>query len=170
MTSTHKVTLLAATAALCLAAIAPADAATVSRTFYQNGGSACTGALPTYEGALRKRPKAIANEGTTGAFITCSAITNDLNSAKPAVAFAYFTNRGASATSVSCTFVNGDEFYGSTATPQTLPLASGQFLPMFFVPPSGPEFDRFTINLSCSLPPGVELNLFGHNIEEDVGA
>lgn len=155
-------------AVIAASAAAPADAATVNRTFYQNGGSACTGALPTFEGALRKRPKAIANEGTTNAFITCSAISNDINSANPQTAFAYFTNRAASAADVTCTFVNGDEFYGSTATVQTIPLASGQFAPMFFTP-AGDQFDLPTISLSCNLPPGVELNLFGLNVDEDVG-
>lgn len=148
---------------------APASAATVTRTFYQNGGSACTGALPTYEGALRKRPKAIANEGAAAAFITCSALSNDQNSSMPNVAFAYFTNRGASAASVSCTMVNGDEFYGSTATTQTLELPAGRFLSMFFSPESS-QFDHFSVSLSCRLPPGVELNIFGHNIDEDIGA
>jgi len=161
---------------LCLFSVAvcgmagTAEAATVSRTFYQNGGSACTGALPTFEGALRKRPKAIANVGTTTSFITCSAVGNDQNTAMPHLAFVYVTNRSAAPVDLSCTFINGDEYYGSASVPQTVNLPVNVLTSVFWFPESpDPTFLRDAVSVSCALPPGVEVNLFGQSIQQDVG-
>lgn len=147
-----------------------ANAATVTRTPYQNAGSACTGALPTYEGALRKRPKAIANEGTGLAFVTCSAPANDSNSRKPQRLFLWVFNRSTSTVSLSCTMVNGDEFNGSTATPATATVAPGVLTPLLWQPVSpATEFERSALSVSCALPPQVEINLVGQVIDEDIG-
>lgn len=144
-----------------------ADAATSPRNYQQNGGSACTGTLPTFEGALRKRPKAIANEGTTTAFVTCSALS-DQTGPRPTAVLAWFTNRGAAAATVNCTMIDGDEFNGSTAFPKSKVFAAGLFDGMVWTP-SGPTF-RASVSLSCALPPGVELNFFGHSVQEEIGA
>lgn len=147
-----------------------AQAATVERAALHNGGSACTGALPTFEGALRKRPKAIANEGTSTAFITCSAVADIYNSVKPKRVFAGMTNRGAAPADLTCTFVNGDEYHGSTARPLTVSVAAGAFAIIGWnaVAPAT-EFDRQAVSISCALPPGMELNYFGQVVDEDVG-
>jgi len=143
-----------------------ADAATSPRNYQQNGGSACTGSTPAHEGSLRKRPKAIANEGTTTAYITCSALS-DQTGPKPTAVLAWFTNRSAVAVTVSCTMVDGDEFNGSTAFPASKVFAPGLFDGMLWTPP-GPTF-RAAVSLSCALPPGVELNFFSHAAQEEIG-
>lgn len=157
------------TAALLVVGLAPvsgAEAATVFRNYSQNGGSACTGALPTYEGALRKRPKAIANEGTTTAFITCSAL-HDGGGPTPVAVNAWFTNRGTAAATVNCSMVDGNDLSGSTTFPLSKVFAPGLFDGILWLPPVG-GFRR-SVSLSCALPPGVELNFFGRGVEEEVG-
>ena len=55
---------LAAAASLaCVFASAPVIAEPVPRSLTVNAAGACNGALPSFEGALRKRPTAISNEG-----------------------------------------------------------------------------------------------------------
>ncbi len=49
-----------------------AQAVTQNRRFQANATSYCQAALPAFEGAIRKRPLAVQNEGTTNAFVTCS--------------------------------------------------------------------------------------------------
>ena len=160
----------ALTAGLYLTVVGPSNAATVRREFYQNGGSACTGALPTFEGSLRKRPKAIGNEGTTTAFVTCSAVANDLSSEKPQQVFASFTNNTSISVNVNCSLINGDAFYGSIATPQTMSLPPGTLTYMEWSPVSpAPTLPNYSANISCALPPGVELDIFGQVINEDIG-
>jgi hypothetical protein len=162
---------VALTAGLYLAVVAPSSAATVQRLFYQNGGSACTGALPTFEGALRKRPKAIGNEGTTTAFVTCSAVVNDNNSENPSNIFASFTNNTGASVDVNCSLINGDAFFGSSATPQTLTLTAGTTSVLGWFPVSpATTFPHGSANISCALAPGVSLNYFGQQINEDIGA
>lgn len=151
-----------------LAPLSSVDAATSTRYYSQNGGSACTGALPTYEGALRKRPKAIANEGTTTAYITCSALNTEA-SPDPSLVWAYFTNRNATPATVNCTMVDGNEFYGSTAFPLSKVYAAGEFSIMLWEPTAPATAFRSSVSLSCALPPGVELNFFNHEVEEEIG-
>lgn len=155
-------------AVIALTHAAPAGAATVQREFSQNGGSACTGALPTFEGALRKRPKAIGNEGTTTAFITCSAVNQETRYA-PLLVWAYFTNRGSASVTVACTMVDGNDFYGSTAFPASKVFTAGQFGIMTWAPVAPLTSFRQSVSLSCALPPGVELNFFNHSVQEDIG-
>ena len=37
-----------------------------------SGAGVCAAALPAFEGLVRKRPRAIQNEGSTNAFVTCA--------------------------------------------------------------------------------------------------
>lgn len=164
--------LFVATLILGLSAVtgmAPAEAETLDRGFFQNGGSACTGALPTFEGSLRKRPKAIANEGAATAFVTCSAVANFMNSAKPYLVFVAVTNRGTAAVDLNCTLVNGDEFNGSTAFPATISLAVNALEFIQWLPDGELEFQHDAVSISCALPPRVEINYFGQDVFEDVG-
>lgn len=166
--------LAAATAAFAAAGVlspGSADAATVARQFFQNGGSACTGALPTFEGSLRKRPLAIANEGAVAAFITCSAQSNNANSARPTVVFAAANNRSGAAVTLSCTLVNGDGFNGTAFTPASIVLPVNELTTLQWLPAApATQLPFASVSISCSLPPGVEVNYFGHDIAEDIGA
>lgn len=68
----------------------------------------CQGALPSFEGALRKRPLGMANEGTSLAFLSCAALASS-GSADVEVyeVAALFINRGSSTATVNCTLVQG---------------------------------------------------------------
>lgn len=149
----------------------PAAAATVARQFFQNGGSACTGALPTFEGSLRKRPLAIANEGAVAAFVTCSAQANNFNGVRPTVVFASATKRGGAAVTLSCTLVNGDSFNGAAYTLASIVLPASESATLQWLPAApATQLPFASVSISCALPPGVEVNYFGHDIAEAIGA
>lgn len=140
------------------------------RLSYQNGGNACTGALPTYEGALRKRPTAIANQGSDFAFVTCSAEGDYLRSTTPTTVVIRVTNRNANSVDLSCTFINGDAQYGTIFIPQTKSLLPGIDVQMAWNPvPPAANFEKHTVSVSCALPPNVELNSFANKFSESIG-
>lgn len=170
--TTASLMLTLALAGLSILGTSDARAATVSRLNYQNGGNACTGALPTFEGALRKRPQAIANEGTSTAFVTCSLEANDLNSARGINAFMSFANSTASAASVNCTLVDGNAFAGAVTQTASFTVGAGSTARVANFYPVSPatQFTRSSVSVSCALPPGTALNYFGVEIAEDIGA
>lgn len=65
----------AALLAPVLAVPGPANAADMVRTHSFNAPAHCQGALPNFEGNLRKRPLALHNEGASTAFVTCAVPT-----------------------------------------------------------------------------------------------
>lgn len=141
-----------------------------------NAADACNGALPGFEGALRKRPLGIANEGASSAFVTCS-FTNGYNLTGIIDGVVFLTNRRPTAVDVSCTFVNGvvaearqvnPDLPLPTYFPITITLEAGQFAPAA-VYASDYEIETFAMpymNVNCSIPPGVEMNLVGYDYEE----
>lgn len=148
-----------------------ADAATIVRRMLENGGSACTGALPTYEGALRKRPQAIANEGTTTAFVTCSLAINELDASAPHLAYLRLLNNNAVPVSVTCTFVNGAQWQGSEFFPMTLELSANGSRNWQWGVVSGTEpFPKRQVNFSCALPPGIAVAFVGQEFRQEIGA
>ena len=160
--------------AVVVAAIATTDAsaALIQRQSFHNAGSACTGALPTYEGALRKRPRAIANEGATTAFVTCSMNTEELSATRSTYAAIRLFNAGTSAAAVSCTFVNGADWEGAINDTQTVnvPAGGSAFALWGSAAADAPVFTRWGVNFSCALPPGVGVSYVGRRFRQDVGA
>lgn len=170
-----RVTPFALVPVLALAAVGTASSATVTRTQVQNGTGACQAALPSYEGNIRKRPLGLNNEGTGAAFVSCSmksdsfydGIGNGFNGLQ-------LSNAGAAEATVNCSLVTGG----------TLPVASATYFPKAFTVPAGasvvaswdPALDNegeqfaHTLNYSCNLPPGLQINVVFTNIEEEVGA
>ena len=141
-----------------------------ARRTYQNGGNACTGALPPYEGALRKRPQAIVNEGTTNAFVTCSTSTEEMGASKPYLAYMRLRNDNPVAVNVTCTFINGSSFEGSTTSVLTTSVPANHEAQALWggFDPSSP-FARRTVNFSCNLPPGTGVNFVGKGWQEEIG-
>ena len=134
---------------------------------------ACQAPLPSFEGAFRKRPLGIANEGGSTAFISCALPAQTIHSNGIDTLVVYFINRGGANVEVSCTLVDG--------------LASPLGVPTFFpkvvtVTPHRERSstwsaqrdnggDRFiTPSLSCAIPPGVEINTTQVIYDIDVGA
>lgn len=161
-------TLVVALAAASMLHSGTAAAVGASVTFAVDN---CNGALPGYEGALRKRALAIANEGTASAFVSCSVATNEADSTGNVGFAVYATNRGAEPQVLSCTFIDGvtaelavlrPSLVAAVYRPKILAISPGQANVLLWTPD---EFGlkRFTAygSVSCSLPPGMELNIAG---------
>ena len=157
-----KVLLFSSCVALIAALVYPTEALAVA-SYSVNGAGNCSGALPSFEGSLRKRPTAIANEGKAVAFVTCS-LPGDLSVGNLTFQIA-FLNRNDSPVSVACTFVDG----------YAAPFVNGNG-PTFYVRETqlgaqnggdltwGSEDEGLSLfspnaNVSCALPPGVEIAL-----------
>lgn len=158
MKSATIVPMFTALAAAMLAAV-PARASD-----WSSAVDVCQGSLPSFEGALRKRPLAIANEGTSSAFVSCS-IRAPLNQFEEVTGIiVLFTNRGASTRLFSCTLVDGVALpfpaYPPVYQPKPILLEAGNFggLTWTNVDDNGNEPYRIP-NLNCSLPPGIEINV-----------
>ena len=59
----------AVTACTIVIAAAALHATPARASHWSNAVDTCQGSLPSFEGALRKRPLAIVNEGTSNAFV-----------------------------------------------------------------------------------------------------
>ncbi len=168
-------TMLALTMAAALSA-RDAGAVTTTRYYYANPTSYCQTALPVFDGNVRKRPLAVQNEGTTGAFITCSftAQSTDLDSVGLLV-----SNDGTAAAMLTCTGVTSVQG-GSDAGPSQY-VAKTVTIPASGVSGFSWVADDFTgigstipgggyFSVSCNLPPGVGINDSYVRFREEVGA
>ena len=151
-----------AVAALALVlgiAASPASlAATSTRNHFQNAAGMCQAALPVFEGNIRKRPTAVANEGTAPAFVSCSMETAAESSTGVSELILVLYNRNASAVSVTCSLVHSFQS-GGTVVPKTLSLPGNGERTFFIWTPAdvgNPTSLRFA-NYSCGLPVGVEV-------------
>lgn len=145
--------------ALATGAVArDASALEVTTTDFGSAVAVCQGALPAYEGALRKRPLAMQNEGASPAFVSCALpVENKLTRMELALA------ASTAAATVTCTAVNG--FDGGTgirySTKSRALPAGGEPQILTWLPGdfggSG-TFPDMQVSVSCSLPPGVNLS------------
>lgn len=148
-----------AAAAMILASFASPDAAaaTASKLQFQNASGFCQPALPVFDGQIRKRPTAVANEGTTNAFVSCSMQTSpeDANHSISVVALVLY-NRGTTDREVTCNLVHGFQA-GSTLFPLTLTVPAGwrQFFEWTAGDVGVAEIDF--ANFNCNLPVGVDI-------------
>ncbi len=164
MTPVHALLATAATAALLLAAPARAND-------WSTAVDVCQGALPAFEGSLRKRPLAISNEGTEPAYISCAirAPLGNLEGGGTDVnqITVLFTNRASTVQSVSCTLVDGVAApfpsFPAIYLPKTADVPAGGFGVMNWFD-FETEAGRYRLpNLSCALPPGTEINIVQMN-------
>jgi len=168
---TLKRCMLAACATICLSAMLTSAASAAFHSDAVNATGACNGALPSFEGAIRKRPTGILNQGTTSAFVSCSVTTDGGMNPGYDTAIVYLVNRGTSSAAVDCTFVNG-------IAAELSPMVPTQFYPKTVGIPAGEavavsweasefELEKFLniVNFSCNLPPKVEIALVGATYE-----
>jgi hypothetical protein len=146
------------------------EAPTVSRTTYFNAPAHCQGALPNFEGALRKRPLALQNEGTSSAFVTCAIPTQGRVSGLEV----YVSTHNGTSSPVTCTAVTGWKGGTNHYVPKTVETdASGEWAVFFWAPgdfvPDATAFPNGYIALSCNLAPGTGLNDFWVYSSETVG-
>jgi hypothetical protein len=147
-----------------------ASAATVVRQHVSHGTANCQSALPVFDGNIRKRPMAFANEGATNAFVTCG--TESISNTGSGFSFVgvVFVNRaGAADVEVSCTLVDG------------VLMASGYFTKSANVGAGGVNFiqwsgvdenagENFSAPaLSCNLPSGVDIGMVMFEYPEEIG-
>lgn len=142
-----------------------ARAAQYERSFSSNPTGICQPALPVYESAIRKRPKAMQNEGAAAAFITCS-FTSQGAISKVEVDFA---SMDGSAHEVSCTGVLGAYFqvFGNESVvkqisvPATYTQSTMIWRGYDFSGTNGGPPDRYMVGrsfgVSCNLPPGAAI-------------
>ncbi len=167
--------LLCVSAALAVAAASPtADAARLTKTHGGTGSANCQGALPSYEGAIRKRPLAVQNEGSTDAFVTCafSITAGAVTEARLVV-----STLGGVDVTVRCTGVNGqvgnEPIYAnrSVVAPASGATTALVFTGASFGGTAGPFFPRGPlVSMSCALPPGAAINTTLVTLEDEVGA
>lgn len=161
-----------ALAAALIVVSSEAIAVKQTRSDFQAAVNSCQGALPSFEGTLRKRPLAIANEGTSTAFISCGLSSEVANSAGMSVVGALFINRGLASADVTCTLAVGipapfgtPVFFTKTATVPT----GGSGGPTWVSADNGGNPFKVA-SISCSIPPGFEINNTQTVYETDVGA
>lgn len=95
----------AALAALSVMAAGGAGAQTAFQGVIGPAVEHCQAAMPAYDGALRKRPTAIANEGTAPVFLSCGmAVATSGRTSRTAIEVSFGNFSGAPA-DVSCTLV-----------------------------------------------------------------
>ena len=158
-----------------LAAIPPAvTAAEITREEYILPVNVCQGALPSYEGAFRKRPRGIRNEGSGDAFISCALLARAGSVAKHTNINIKFYNSSAVARTISCTLVDGGGIGGSAPAPinivksGNMPAGNAAFLSWSTSDNGGDNY--YVPAFSCLIPPGVEINNVNDTYREEIGS
>jgi hypothetical protein len=143
---------------------APAAAVDKFMQMSANAAANCQGALPNFEGSIRKRPLGVQNEGTAASFVTCSFVNQYDSDAQGEIDYfdAYFINMGSAAATVTCTGVAGfetgvDNAYISKSI-TVAPNATVHTLMHFDATDNGGESYYPLVSLSCRIPPGVGIN------------
>lgn len=137
---------------------------------WSNAVDICQGSLPSFEGALRKRPLAIANEGTTSAFVSCSIRTSISGLEEVTGIIVLLINRSASDQVFSCTLVEGVAlpYTGNPPVyqPESIVIEAGDVSGLGWNYIADNDGDPYQIpNLNCSLPPGGEINVIQVNTQ-----
>lgn len=117
----------------------------------------CQPALPVFDGNVRKRPLAVANEGTSAAFVTCSFTTDGTSPGVIGYSMRV-SNQSAAQIPMACTAVAGN---GEAAQyyPKSVSLAAGASATLsWLAADNGNALYAHPISLSCLLPPGGALN------------
>jgi len=140
--------------ALILASLSAASAfaVDVARNLMSSAAGVCQGALPNYEGNIRKRPLAVVNEGSSDAFVTCAfpGFGGEVHDTY----YLYVRNRGSDTITFTCTAVYGSEVEGTPVyVTKSVPRAPGVSGSLFWLPGDGIG-TAYPTSVSCLLPPG----------------
>lgn len=169
----YAMTLGALTAAAGALLSLQASAAPTPKFGSLAAANACQGALPNYEGSFRKRPLAVVNQGSTGAFLTCGASTYAFFGQGPGNSEVglYVTNRTAIDADISCTMVDGlvgGDIASTFANyyPQTLTVAANNY---DYISWSG-SFSPYGQGVSCNVPASWEVNRVWVGYSDEIGS
>jgi len=150
-----------------------AGAARQQRISIQSAVGTCQAPLPNFEGAFRKRPLGIANEGSSPAFISCAHSAQTVNSRGIDTLVVHFINRRAADVGVSCTLINGlasplgvPSFFPKTA----FTTGGNQVISVTWSQDDNGGTPFIAPSISCAIPPGVEINATQIFYDIDVGA
>lgn len=164
-----KIASMAAAVALLGGAMGTADAVVASKRFYQNAAGICQASLPSFEGAIRKRPTAVANEGASSAFVSCSAPTSAEQTIGVTQISVVLYNRTASAIPVTCTFVHSFQS-GGTLAPKTISVPANSRAFLNFTPADvGNPASLAFANFNCALEPGTDVGYVFYNYDYEIG-
>ena len=160
--------LLPAALAATLAFNAPAGAATIERTEIMMAVSACQSALPVFYGVIRKRPLAVQNEGSAGAFITCGLEGVFYAAPHNSYVGIGLLNNGSATVTVNCTLVDGGSgFSNPEYLPDSATISPGAMQTISWYP----EGEGFIYPaISCSLPPGTGITYVSRRFHEEIGS
>lgn len=150
-----------------------ANAAVIERQEVRMSADVCQPALPAFDGQIRKRPKAVQNEGIDNAFVTCAfgGVFNGVPSQKTLTVG--LTNNTNAPITVNCTLV---DFQAGVVNPEYFPKsisvpATGAPVALLLwsaVDDNGGV--RFTYPAaSCVLPPGTGVVNTLHTFDEEIG-
>lgn len=148
-----------AIACLVFAAQRPASAVEILIGTASHGTANCQAALPVFDGKIRKRPLAIANEGSTTAFVTCDFETLPTLIGKVIIVNVRLHNASATARQVSCLLLDsfGTNVY-SPSLSKTVQLAPQSHGELEWLATDDNDGNNYTTpSMSCALPPGVEI-------------
>lgn len=156
------------------ASFAATDAQAVEqvRATYTNPTGICQAALPNFEGAIRKRPLAVQNEGTTDSFITCSFTAQSGGITTVTVEF---TNSNDSVRIMSCTGVSGYaggpliNYLVKNVLMQPAGAVSSLTWNAADFPNAPAEFPSDSFSISCKLLPGTGINRSRVDFLEEIG-
>ena len=158
--------------ALGLGASPQLSAATVVRSHFSHGTANCQSALPVFDGSIRKRPMALANEGVTTSFVTCDSenINADAETTGFHLVEIYFRNRsGNDGVAVSCTLVDGVDQASSFLPKQSTLMFIGGTAAVYWDSADNEDTNFGAPAISCALPAGVDITVVGFAYSEDVG-
>lgn len=154
-----KLHIAALGAALGMLLGAPAFAADEQHTLSASPADRCQGALPSFEGSLRKRPLAVQNEGTSSAFITCAfAVESRQSLAGSQSLSTWFYNANATDVELTCTAVTGYQTGTNEYVSDSVTIPAGEQDQIFWTDADFAEGIDGLVSISCNLPPGVGVN------------
>ncbi len=147
----------------CLLAAPQSHAATKNRKLMVNASGACQSALPVFDVNIRKRPKAVVNEGDVPAFVTCTYYSQATNLDEyPTQATIYVSTNILQQTSLTCTGVNGGELETIQTSTKTVNLNNPvNTVAMTWTPSDFGSFGNFQspyFSVSCQLKPDVAIH------------
>lgn len=154
--------------AVLAAGVAQAGVPAVERTQYFNAAAHCQASLSKFDDALRKRPLAVQNEGTTSVFVTCAIPTQGQVQGLEV----YVSSQDGSDAPVACTAVtgwHGGTNYYATKVTDTAYGYGGFFWNASDFVEGATEFPTSFLAMSCKLAPGTGLNDFWLHYSETVG-
>jgi len=150
-----------------------ASAVEIVKNEFSHGPANCQPALPVFDGNIRKRPKAVANEGTSNAFVTCDFETTRNVANKVLQVGMILVNRNAGSVTISCTLVDGiQDISFSPSIVKSVTIAGGASVRGdigWSAADNGGANYTFPA-VSCNLLPGTEIGGVLRAYLDEVGA